>query len=122
MKCYTFEGNTLTEKELYENIRTKLQHDPNFQNLKYAIFNIQEDINKLIDKAGEGYNAPNSVGTSEFIDLEHELVQSNGTIIMQHLSPAYDRENRIKNSIQKLLSDSSRPDMTTAEEARKEIE
>ena len=122
MKCYTFEGNTLTEKELYENIRTKLQHDPNFQNLKYAIFNIQEDINKLIDKAGEGYNAPNSVGTSEFIDLEHELVQSDGTIIMQHLSPAYDRENRIKNSIQKLLSDSSRPDITTAEEARKEIE
>ena len=88
MKCYTFEGNTLTEKELYENIRSKLQHDTNFKNLKYEIFNIKEEINKLIDKAGEGYNAPNSVGTSEFIDLEHQLVQSDGTIIMQNLSKA----------------------------------
>ena len=118
MKCYTFEGKTLTEKELYDNIREKLQKDPEFKNLKYTIFNIQEDQEALISKAHSKYNNPQSIGTSDFIDLEHELVSESGHRSRRHLSPAYDVESRVANSIAKLLQ---RPDINSEQEAREEV-
>lgn len=118
MKCYTFEGNTLTEQELYENIRQKLQKDPAFKNLKYAIFNVQDDVMQLINKAHKKYTDPNSQGVSEFLDVPHDLRQDDGRIETRHLSPAYDVQSRIENSIEKLLQ---RPDINTREEAEKEV-
>lgn len=118
MKCYTFEGKTLTEAQLYNEIRQKLQKDPQLEFLKYTIFNIQEDQVKLVEKAHEGYNKPNSIGVSDFIDLEHELVTESGNTIKQHLSPAYDRDSRIANSIKKMME---RPDISSEDEARAEV-
>lgn len=118
MKCYTFEGATLSEKELYSKIAHKLQDDPQLKDLKYAIFNIQDDQMQLIEKAGKGYDSPESIGTSDFIDLEHNLMQDDGQIRKRHLSPAYDLDSRIENSIRQLME---RPDIRTEAEARQEV-
>ena len=119
MKCYVFNGVTLTEAELYSKIKSELQNNPNLKNLKYAIFNIQEDTEKLIDEAHKKYNQPNSVGVHSFINMEHNLRQEDGSIAPRYLSPSYNLENRIINSIKKVKEEN--PNITTDEEARQEV-
>lgn len=118
MKCYTFEGVTLTEEKLYQQIKERLQKDKSLENLKYAIFNIQDDTMQLIEKAHKGYNQSQSVGVHSFINLEHNLMRDDGTMQLSYLSPSYNLQNRILNSISQMMNKGLG---MTREEAEQEI-
>lgn len=123
-KCYTYNGVTYTAKQLYDKMRYELQHNPELNYLKSIILNAQDDVLKLV-RTAHNYGKSNWsnkswIGVSEFIDLEHNLGTQNGVVNRQHLSPAYDRESRIVNSIDKMLQ---RPEIGGSyEKARAAIE
>lgn len=123
-KCYTYNGVTYTSKQLYDKIRYELQHNPELSYLKGIILNTQDDVMGLIrtahTKGKSNWSVRSWIGVSEFIDLEHNLGIRNGVVNRQHLSPAYDRESRIANSIEKMLM---RPEIGgSVEKARQAIE
>ena len=120
MKCYTFEGITLTEAQLYEKLRRQI-NSPEFVELKYAIFNLQEDVVKRIQESGKKYNDPTTMGVSEFLDRQHTLKQQDNTEALSYLSPAYNEENRIANSIQDLMNKKNCDKETAEKEIRAQI-
>lgn len=107
-KCYTYNNITFTEQQLYNKIRYELEHNPELSYLKGIILNTQSDIENIVKlahtKGKSNWGNKSWIGVSEFIELEHNLGIRNGIVNRQRLSPEYNRQSRIENSVQKILN------------------
>lgn len=108
-KCYTYNGKVLFQDELISAIGNELDNNPELSGLKDLLLSVQSDIIGQVDgiiRASKGkVGKPNYIGVSSLLEQELYTGEKDalGRPVKRVLSPVYDEQARIDNSLEQFL-------------------